>query len=734
MSLIDGLTSILKGSGNSSIDDINVYVTNTSAIPVEDVNLKSYLEQQGLNLDAQNVTSNKKESINVRMKPSPDDFVTMKSLSEIVPNGFLLIHNDLEELKSKSGAGGSLLSGGLAGLVAGATSGLVSGLFDGLFGDGTKSHMNNIADELNQDLTADDFRGNPDIEQVQKDAFVQYLKVYYLEQTAALAGSAVGNFTGTAISTTIQETIKGIFDFGAPEYTKTKLYEIAEELDKTLTTESITSSSEAMSDVRDVQKDSVIAYLKTYYAAQISEMAGATVGNFFGGAIKEALSGVIEGTIGSFLTLIGKNEKEADPLQKIADELTAQIKVEDFVDDPDVLKTQKDSVISYLKLYYEAQINEMSGEAKTSEFGAEVETLFSSVIDGTIGAFLELFGANQKPASKLNDIADSLTEAINITDYSSDQDILDIQKDAITQYLRVYYEAQINEMEGTATSEDLKNRISGAIKGFIGGVFDGLASILGIKTEENSTSNTPVFATKVQDIISTLDTNLDVENVSKDSSIIEVQKDAILKYISVYYQMQIDQLDDPENQTWYENLFGNIGSALNNFWTNLTGSDTSADSQFMVAVGDIAQINDEQATAFSNDPDILDIKKDAVKNVISQLLKIEGDAIVDHYKVKDGWFSGYKDKVNKALEGFADAYLNSISVAIGYTQSANTFNESVGSMSPSGDISNIRGNVSTMNTRINNIYNLLQQIADNITPSVIALPTGEEGGSDDILL
>lgn len=729
MSLIDGLTSILKGSGNSSIDDINVYVTNTSAIPVEDVNLKSYLEQQGLNLDAQNVTSNKKESINVRMKPSPDDFVTMKSLSEIVPNGFLLIHNDLEELKSKSGAGGSLLGGGLAGLVAGATSGLISGLFDGLFGDGTKSHMNSIADELNQDLTADDFRGNPDIEQVQRDAFVQYLKVYYLEQTAALAGSAVGNFAGTAISTTIQETIKGIFDFGAPEYTKTKLYEIAEELDKTLTIESITSSSEAMADVRDVQKDSVIAYLKTYYAAQVSEMAGATVGNFFGGAIKEALSGVIEGTIGSFLTLIGKNEKEADSLQKIADELTARINIEDFVDDPGVLKTQKDSIISYLNLYYEAQINEMSGQSKSTELGGEVKTLLTSVVDGTIGAFLELFGVNQKPASKLNDIADSLTEAINISDYTSDQDILDIQKDAITQYLRVYYESQINEMEGSALSQDIKDKISGAIKGFIGGVFDGLASILGIKTEENST---PVFATKVQDIISTLDTNLNVENVSKDSSVIEIQKDVILKYISVYYQTQIDQLDDAENQTWYGNLFGNIGSALNNFWTNLTGSN--ADSQFMVAVGDIAQINDEQVTAFSKDSDILDIKKDAVKNVISQLLKIEGNAILDHYKVKDGWFSGYKDKVNKALEGFADAYLNSISVAIGYTQSANTFNESVGSMSPSGDISNIRGNVSTMNTRINNIYNLLQQIADNITPSVIALPTGEEGGSDDILL
>ena len=731
MSLIDGLTSILKGSGNSSIDDINVYVTNTSAIPVEDVNLKSYLEQQGLNLDAQNVTSNKKESINVRMKPSPDDFVTMKSLSEIVPNGFLLIHNDLEELKSKSGVGGSLLGGGLAGLVAGATSGLVSGLFDGLFGDDTKSHMNNIADELNQDLTADDFRGNPDIEQVQRDAFVQYLKVYYLEQTAALAGSVVGNFAGTAISTTIQETIKGIFDFGAPEYTKTKLYEIAEELDKTLTIESITSSSEAMAEVRNVQKDSVIAYLKTYYAAQVSEMAGATVGNFFGGAIKEALSGVIEGTIGSFLTLIGKNEKEADSLQKIADELTARINVEDFVDNPDVLKTQKDSIISYLNLYYEAQINEMSGQSKSAKLGGEIKTFLTSVVDGTIGAFLELFGANQKPASKLNDIADSLTEAINIADYTSDQDILDIQKDAITQYLRVYYEAQINEMEGSALSQDIKDKISGAIKGFIGGVFDGLASILGIKDEENST---PVFATKIQDVISTLDTNLNVENVSKDSSVIEVQKDAVLKYISVYYQTQIDQLDDAENQTWYGNLFGNIGSALNNFWTNLTGSDTSADSQFMVAVGDIAQINDEQVTAFSKDSDILDIKKDAVKNVISQLLKIEGDAIVDHYKVKDGWFSGYKDKVNKALEGFADAYLNSISVAVGYTQSANTFNESVGSMSPSGDISNIRGNVSTMNVRINNIYNLLQQIADNITPSVIALPTGEEGGSDDILL
>lgn len=721
MSLINGLTSILKGSGNQPIDDINVYVTNTTAIPVEDENLKKFLESQ-----TPGSTSDPASQLNVRMKPTPADFTSMKSLMEIVPNGFLLIHNDIQELLESSGKGStksSLLSGGVGGLVAGATSGIVSGLFDGFFGDKTKSHLNNIADELNQDLTVDDFRGDAEVEQAQKDAFIQYLRVYYLEQTASMAGKAVGTFASEAITETVKGIFKGIFDLIVPGESSTKLGDIATELDKELTVESITSDDQAMQEVKKVQKDSVIMYLKTYYAAQISEMAGQTVGNFFGGAVKEALSGVIEGTVGAFLTLIGKNEKEADPLQKIADELTAQIKVEDFVDDPEVLKTQKDSVISYLKLYYEAQINEMSGEAKTSEFGAEVETLLSSVIDGTVGAFLKLFGANQKPASKLNDIADKITDAIVIEDYTSDQEILNIQKDAIAQYIKLYYEAQISEMEGTATSEDLKNRISGSIKGFVGGIFDGLASLIGKENEEETTK--PVFATKVQDIITIIDSNLDVNKTSEDEAVINAQKEAVLKYISVYYQTQIDQLNDAENQTWYGSLFGNIGSALNNFWSNLTGSSTEAESQFMVAVGEIAEISQEQITTFSNDSSILDVKKAAIKSVVERLLQIEGEAIVDHYKAKSD-----KEKVRESLEGFADSYLNSISTAIKATDSSNSFSIGSSSMGASSDISVIRGNVATMNVKIQNIYNVLKDILDNMGPSIVAVPSTEDSDED----
>lgn len=648
MSLINGLTSILKGSGNDSIDGINVYVTNSTAIPVEDENLKAFLQNQGLNISSGQASGS--SSINVKMDPSPSDFTSMKSLNEIVPNGFILIHNDIEDLKevlsSSGGSGGglsSLLKGGIGGLggiagnfLGGAVVGLAQGLFTGVFGDKTTDHMQDIIDELNMDLIADDFRGDPEVEAAQHDAFIQYLKVYYSEQTASMAGAATGSFISETVVSAVKGILKGAFEIltlGAFD-PASKLESIATELDKELTYESIRSNSEAMKEVKQIQADSVISYLKWYYQAQINEIGGESVGNAIGGALKGILNGVIEGIFGSFLDLFGVNNEVPEKLEDIAIKLTENINPDDFKDDPEVVETQRNAVLKYLKWYYQAQINELSGESVGNAVGGFLEETLAGIINGIFGSFIGLFKDNDKEPQKLEEVAIKLTE------------------------------------------------------------------------------------------------NIDTAELSQDETVKSLQKDAVVKYLSIYYQSQIDELENPSDKSWFGNLTGKIGGAINNFWTNLLGVDESANSQFMVAVGKISEVDPDQ---FSNMQDIVDVKKNAIKTVVEQLLKIEGEAIVDHYKVKDGWFSGYKDKVNKALEGFADAYLTSISNAIGYTENANAFNASVNSMSPSNDVGIIRGNVSTMNVRINNIYTTLQQILANMTPSVIAIPTGE-GESDEALL
>lgn len=648
MSLINGLTSILKGSGNDSIDGINVYVTNSTAIPVEDENLKTFLQNQGLNISSGQAAGS--SSINVKMDPSPSDFTSMKSLNEIVPNGFILIHNDIEDLKealsSSSGSGGglsSLLKGGIGGLggiagnfLGGAVVGLAQGLFTGVFGDKTTDHMQDIIDELNMDLTADDFRGDPEVEAAQHDAFIQYLKVYYSEQTASMVGAATGSFISETVVSAVKGILKGAFEIltlGAFD-PASKLESIATELDKELTYESIRSNSEAMKEVKQIQADSVISYLKWYYQAQINEIGGESVGNAIGGALKGILNGVIEGIFGSFLDLFGVNNEVPEKLEDIAIKLTENINPDDFKDDPEVVETQRKAVLKYLKWYYQSQINELSGESVGNAVGGFLKETLAGIINGIFGSFIGLFKNNDKEPQKLEEVAIKLTE------------------------------------------------------------------------------------------------NIDTTELSQDETVKSLQKDAVVKYLSIYYQSQIDELENPSDKSWFGNLTGKIGGAINNFWTNLLGVDESANSQFMVAVGKISEVDPNQ---FSNMQDIVDVKKNAIKTVVEQLLKIEGEAIVDHYKVKDGWFSGYKDKVNKALEGFADAYLTSISNAIGYTENANAFNASVNSMSPSNDVGIIRGNVSTMNVRINNIYTTLQQILANMTPSVITIPTGE-GESDEALL
>ena len=470
MSLINGLTSILKGSGNDSIDGINVYVTNSTAIPVEDENLKTFLQNQGLNISSGQASGS--SSINVKMDPSPSDFTSMKSLNEIVPNGFILIHNDIEALKkvtesgrgSSSGLFGSLTSGGIGGLVGGAVAGLAQGLFTGFIGDKTTDHMTSIIDELNMDLTADDFRDDPEVEAAQHDAFIQYLKVYYLEQSASMAGKAVGSFVSEAISTAITETIgklatavSGKEDQKSPD----KLADIANKIDESLTYEKVISDEGTLAEIEEVQKKAVIQYLKLYYAAQESEMAGETVGNFVGSAIGSTVegifSGLIGGVFGSFAKLLGKDteyqEAQAGTLESIAQKLTSNIDVDELSKDDEILGIQKTSVKDYLKVFYDSMTSELRSESVGNQIGETLSSTITSFFGGLFEGVASLFGKKDEPdpnsfQGKMQTIITNLITSINTSELSENESLIDIQKTAVEDYVSTYFQLQSSVIKG----------------------------------------------------------------------------------------------------------------------------------------------------------------------------------------------------------------------------------------------------------------------------------------------
>lgn len=440
------INGVSLNEATEDMKGIMVYVTNTSPIPVTFDGLEEFLSKFNINslLPSGGSLGSKyaadtKSSVKINLDPQPSDFTSFGGdLSKVIPHGFLLLHNDLMsflEKKDKSNESGGESFGGLlgglsaagatglgatlGGAVGGFVGGTLGGLFTGLFGDATSRHMEDIIDELNQDLTADDFRNNEEVKQVQVEGFIEYLKAYYTQQRNALyiegTGESLGKALAGIVTTAITETFKGLWNaITGKQEEPDKLAAIAQELTAEITSEPFLSGGEYHDELKEVQNKAVMNYLKAYYAMQISEMvaqgAGNTTGNFIGNALNGVLTGMFEGTIGNVLRVFGvdtsNGEDFAASLEKIVVELHNRINVEDFANSEEVLAVQRDSVIEYLKAYYKVQLNSLISDNSKGW----IESLATDFGKSIPGFFKGLLGIEDEDNSQ---IAKNLKDAIN---------------------------------------------------------------------------------------------------------------------------------------------------------------------------------------------------------------------------------------------------------------------------------------------------------------------------------
>lgn len=692
--------------GNEDMDNIKVWVSNTTPIPVTFS-------------DSGSKESKKKSRILPGINAST--FASLTTLEDIIPNGFMLLHNDLQLIienlsKSKSGGFGTALSAGaIGGVVGSAASGLISGLFSGL-GDKSKDHLAQIADELNMDLTADDFRGIPEVEQVQKESFINYLKMYYMEQIAAMAGQAVGSFASSAVITFFEDTLNALF--GAFNKDKEpelpgKLESIAIELDKDLTLEYVSSDSELMEQVRTEQKKAVLNYIKVYYAEQVAGMAGKTVGSFVGGIF----SGLIEGTIGTLVNIFTGRKEEATSLAKIAEELTNSIQVADYASNEEVLEVQKNAIVNYLKVYYAAQIAELTTDTIGSTISGALSSTITGLISGVIGGVFGIFAGNDKEqSSKLGEIAEELTANMKSSDYINDDGVKEAQRNAVVSYLKVYYASQVAELGaegvGTTIGTAISTTITTAAKGIINGIF----SIFGGEKEAESSTQT----SKLQDIVKSLDNNLKAEDYADDSAILDIQKQAIISYVKLYYDLQIDELEN-DNKNWLGDALGKLGEGIGNFFSGLFGKKES--SPFMNAVQDIINID---SSKFKNMPEIDSVIKNHLIEAISAVLNEQNEAILN-------WFSGDVDNGTKdALKDFRKAYNAAFTSSVGSIDMSNLFGGA--QSNKDSNVSSIKDKVTTINIRLLNILNAINELNAKLPAvTVVPVPAGSQNEDLDLL-
>lgn len=692
--------------GNEDMDNIKVWVSNTTPIPVT-------FSESG------SKESKKKSRILPGINAST--FASLTTLEDIIPNGFMLLHNDLQLIienlsKSKGGGFGTALSAGaIGGVVGSAASGLISGLFSGL-GDKSKDRLAQIAEELNMDLTADDFRGIPEVERVQKESFINYLKMYYMEQIAAMAGQAVGSFASSAVITFFEDTLNALF--GAFNKDKEpelpgKLESIAIELDKDLTLEYVSSDSELMEQVRTEQKKAVLNYIKVYYAEQVAGMAGKTAGSFVGGIF----SGLIEGTIGTLVNIFTGRKEEATSLAKIAEELTNSINVSDYASNEEVLEVQKNAIVNYLKVYYAAQISELTTDTIGSTISGALSSTITGLISGVIGGVFGIFTGNDKEqSSKLGEIAEELTANMKSSDYINDDGVKEAQRNAVVSYLKVYYASQVAELGAEGVGSTIGTAISTTITTAAKGIINGIFSIFGGEKEAESSTQT----SKLQDIVKDLDNNLKAEDYVDDSAILDIQKQAIISYVKLYYDLQIDELEN-DNKNWLGDALGKLGEGIGNFFSSLFGKKES--SPFMNAVQDIINID---SSKFKNMPEIDSVIKDHLIEAVSAVLNEQNDAILN-------WFSGDVDEGTKnSLKGFRKAYNAAFTSSVGSIDMSNLFGG--GQSNKDSNVISIKDKVTTINIRLLNILNAINELNAKLPAvTVVPVPAGSQNEDLDLL-
>lgn len=575
--------SLVKDT-TEDLKNINAYIVNSEPIPVKIVG----------EADSSDKETDQKKKKSVSLSVTPQDLLNMSSLDEIVPSGFIIVHKDLEEIlkalkKSSSGSfgfGKSTLSMAAGTFLGGVALGFAETLFNGT-DDETTEHMKGIIAELNKGLTADDFKGIPEVEQAQKDAFIQYLKVYYFQQTAALAGSAVGGAAAEAVNTFLDETIgklfrkiKGDEEASTPD----KLAVIAQDLDKDLTVDFIREDSEAMKEVKKIQRNNAIAYLKVFYASQISKMAGETAGNFFGGLLSGAVTSLISGIMGPFMDLFGKGEgvnNQAVTLESIARDLTNSIDVKKLSEDEGVINAQKASIIEYLKLYYNAQIDKM----KESTSKTLLESVWDYLENSVGGVLSKLFGFGDRTDKYLDDAFPSrLRKIIEITnnnlstsDIAKKDYVINARDSAIAEYAKIYYDAQIEALKSeskTSILEKWGESVGKIINKFINSLFG--------KDEEEISKSGNTFVSSITSALEMVPSDFSsidgLDKVKKDSIfdaakfIIETSTDTIKNK----FKSKIDKDDVNKALEGFEaNYLSALGRSLSIADISVRGSTMS---------------------------------------------------------------------------------------------------------------------------------------------------------------
>lgn len=467
-------------------------------------------------------------------------------LINVIPNGFLLLHNDIIKLagdSSETSEGGSskgttsFLSdfvkgfAGAAGVAAGAAAALA--LFNG--GSGPSDSLREVIDAVDADMHPEDYIEDPEVIETKRKAVLGYLKMYYAGQIASLAGEAIGNTAASAITSLVEGTFGKLINFikgkeDSPE--ATSLEAIVNELDRSLGLEDLglAEGGEHREMVVKEKRIATVAYLTAYYVGQVTS----AIGKGAAGAVADTVSELVGGTLNKLYKKLTGQDVEASSLEAFVKTLDGSMTLEELglaaggEHREAVVKEKRLATVAYLTAYYTGQVTSAMGKAVAGAIGDTVAEL----VGGTLRKLFNKLKGDDADTNSLEGFVKVLDKEMSLDELGlsaggeNRDKITKVQTNAVVEYLKAYYAAQTDSLIGKNMGASVGESAAEAVKGFFTGLFG----------KKKDSENSDPFLTSVQTIIDNVGATITPERFTydKNASIKAAVDESVAGYVKVF--------------------------------------------------------------------------------------------------------------------------------------------------------------------------------------------------------
>ena len=563
----------------------------------------------------------------------------------VIPNGFLLLHNDLQKLSGSEVSGeegssssskidflGDFVKGfaGAAGVAAGAAAAMA--LFNS--GTGTSESLQGVISEIDSDLNADDYKDDPEVLSVKREAVLGYLKMYYTSQTASLAGEAVGSAVSSAVTTFAKDTLNSLFSFltGAEDSpAATSLESIANTLDSSMGIEELGlgEGGEYRESVASEKRKATAAYLAAYYVGQVANLVATDAASTFSDVAGE----LVGGTLRKIYEKIKGKEENATSLESFASELDRSMTMEELglAEGGDhrevVVKEKRIATATYLATYYASQIANLAATTTASTMSDTA----SELVGGTLRKIYEKLTGREENATSLESFASTLDSSLTMEELGLSEggayreEVVEEKRKATKSYLSAFYASQVGNLYANKAADAASDAVAGLVTGIFTKLFSRKAD------KDDSVSSLETFVTE-------LDTSMTMEDLglakggAYREEVVEEKRKTVSAYLKSYYADQaaaaIESLGSTDGI-----VTGLITKTLGSLFGKAKDSDTASSLIELVNQLDADMSAGELGLekGGKNRSSITDVQAEAVVSYLKAYYTSQVDSLLDNF-------------------------------------------------------------------------------------------------------